>query len=300
MQYVGLGHSGIQIPKVGLGAWQIGSSYWGWGREFDRESAIGVIRTALDAGMNFIDTAEAYGGGRSEDVIGEAVSDVRGEVVIATKVGPTHLTYRGVRKALEHSLERLRTKYVDLYQVHWPNPLIPMRGTMRAMGDLLEEGKIRAIGVSNFSLKRLERARQLLPEHDLASIQVEYNLLRRDAEIELIPYCMREGITLIAYSPIAQGLLTGKYGPGKMPKGLQRKIWMRFRYGRAEKLERLLQILKEISRNRGVTIPQVALNWVIRHHNVVAIPGAKREEHVKENAAAAECELSDEELKKIG
>ncbi len=162
MKYLELGRSGIKISKVGLGTWQIGSLYWGWGKEFDRDQAIKLIRTALDCGINFIDTAESYGGGVSEITIGEAVKDVREEVVIATKVSPIHLTYKGVKKALKRSLKRLDTKYIDLYQVHWPNPLIPIEETMRAMEELADEAKIRTIGVSNFSLNRLQRAREAL------------------------------------------------------------------------------------------------------------------------------------------
>ncbi len=296
MRYLELGRSGIKVSKVGIGTWQIGSSYWGWEREFNRDSAIRVIKTALDCGINFVDTAESYGGGLSETIIGEAIEGVREDVVIATKVSPNHLSYRGVKKALKRSLKRLKTKYIDLYQIHWPNPLIPIRDTMRAMEELVDEGKVRAIGVSNFSLGRLRKAREVLKKHDIVSDQVEYNFLRRSPEKELIPYCQKEGLTVIAYSPLAQGLLTGKYGPGKMPNGFFRRAFIYFRYGKIEKITNLLEVLEEISSRNQVSISQVVLSWVIRHENVMAIPGAKREEHVKQNAASAELELSKEDL----
>ena len=299
MRYLELGKSGIKISKIGLGTWQIGSSYWGWGKEFDRNSAIRVIKSAIDHGINFIDTAESYGGGLSETIIGEAVKEMREDVIIATKVSPSHLTYRGVKKALRRSLSRLKTKYVDLYQVHWPNPLIPIKGTMRAMEELIDEGKVRTIGVSNFSLKRLQKARNALKRHDLVSNQIEYNLLRRDPERELIPYCNKEGLTVIAYSPLAQGLLTGKYGPGKAPKGFLRRNYIYMRYGRLSRISNLLSVLEEISMIKGASISQIALGWVIRHPNVVAIPGAKREEHVKQNAEASSIELGEDELEMI-
>jgi len=299
MRYLELGRSGIKVSKVGLGTWQIGSSYWGWEREFNRDSAIGVIKTALDCGINFIDTAEAYGGGLSETIIGEAIEDVREDVIIATKVSPNHLSYRGVKKSLKQSLKRLKTKYVDLYQVHWPNPLIPIRETMRAMEELVDEGKVRAIGVSNFSLGRLRKAREVLKKHDIVSNQIEYNLLRRNPEKELIPCCQKEGLTVIAYSPLAQGLLTGKYGPGKMPNGFFRRAFIYVRYGRIGEITNLVEVLKEISSRKGASISQIALSWVLRHSNVVAIPGAKREEHVKQNAESAELELSNKELETL-
>ncbi len=287
------------MSRVGLGTWQIGTSYWGWGAEFDREKAIRVIRTALELGVNLIDTAELYGWGTSERVVGEAVRDVRDEVVIATKVSPWHPTPRGVRRALEGSLRRLGVDYVDLYQIHWPNPLVPLGRTMRALERLLEEGRIRAIGVSNFSLRRLEEARSHLSRHDVASNQVEYNLLKRDVEGDLLPYCEREKITLMAYSPLAQGLLTGKYGPGRMPPGLQRRITVLLRYGGSGRLSRVLGALREVADARGVTPSQVALNWVLRSPAVVAIPGAKREEHVRQNARAVGWSLSPGEFEVI-
>ncbi len=299
MEYAELGRTGIRVSRIGLGTWQIGASYWGWGREYTREEALRVIRTAIELGVNFIDTAEIYGGGTSERIVGVAIRDVRDEVVVATKVSPLHLTYRGVRRALEGSLRRLGLRYVDLYQVHWPNPLIPLGQTMRAMEDLLEEGKIRAIGVSNFSLKRLEAARGHLSRHDVASDQVEYNLLKRDVERDLLPYCEGERITLIAYSPLAQGLLTGKYGPGRMPRGLQRRVMMALKYGGVRRLTRVLEVLGEIAKRRGVTVPQVSLNWVLRSRAVVAIPGAKRGEHVRQNVGAVGWSLTQEELEAI-
>ena len=300
MEYAELGRSGIRISRVGLGTWQIGSPYWGWGREFNREQALRVIEAALDAGINLVDTAEVYGGGLSERIVGEAVRDRREEVVIATKAWPTHLTGGRLRRALEGSLRRLGVRYVDLYQVHWPNPLVPLRETMRAMEDLLGEGLIRAIGVSNFSLRRLEEARSLLSRADVASNQVEYSMLKRGPERDLIPYCEREGVTLIAYSPLAQGLLTGRYGPGRMPRGVQRRLLTLFNYGPVgRRLSRLIPVLEEVARERGASVAQVAIAWVLRRPPVVAVPGAKREEHARSNAAAADIRLSEGELARI-
>ncbi len=291
MKYEQLGKTGIKISKIGLGTWQFGASYWGWGKELGEEEAISIIRGAVELGINFIDTAEIYGWGRSERIVGRALSYVdREEVVIATKVFPYRLTVSGVLKALKNSLKRLNTGYVDLYQIHWPSPIFPLKGAMRALERELEEGRIRAIGVSNFSLRQMEDARSYLQRHDLASNQVEYNLLKREVERGLIPHCRREGITIIAYSPLAQGLLTGKYGPGRMPGGLQRRLNIWHLYGRVD--WSVVDRLRDLAGKKGVTPAQLALAWVIRGNGVVAIPGAKRMKQLEDNARAVEINLS--------
>ncbi len=295
MKYEQLGKTGIKISKIGLGTWQFGASYWGWGKELGEEEAISIIRGAVELGINFIDTAEIYGWGRSERIVGRALSYVdREEVVIATKVFPYRLTVSGVLKALKNSLKRLNTGYVDLYQIHWPSPIFPLKGAMRALERELEEGRIRAIGVSNFSLRQMEDARSYLQRHDLASNQVEYNLLKREVERGLIPHCRREGITIIAYSPLAQGLLTGKYGPGRMPGGLQRRLNIWHLYGRVD--WSVVDRLRDLAGKKGVTPAQLALAWVIRGNGVVAIPGAKRMKQLEDNARAVEINLSPEDI----
>jgi len=233
--------------------------------------------------------------------VGEAVREFREEVVIATKVWPTNFTYRGVKKALKRSLERLKTDYVDLYQVHWPRKFFSMKGGFRAMEELLEEGKIRAIGVSNFSAKQMEEVKGYLKRHEISSNQVEYNLFKRSVEEELLPYAKEEGITVIAYSPLAQGLLSGKYTSRRLPGNWQRRLMIRYYFYRkwVKRLDEVVRVLREIAEARGVHPAQVALNWVIRHDNVVAIPGAKKEEHVRLNAGATGWRLSEEELLKL-
>ncbi len=156
--YVRLGRTDIKISTVGIGTWQFGTEGWGYGRDFTREDAIEAVREAFSNGINFIDTAEAYGGGLSEKMVGEAVRDFREEVVIATKISPRHLGYRDIFKALKGSLKRLGTSYVDLYQVHWPYCYFPVRDTMKAMRELVRDGKIRAVGVSNFPVCLMEEA----------------------------------------------------------------------------------------------------------------------------------------------
>ncbi|MCD6245157.1 MAG: aldo/keto reductase [Candidatus Korarchaeota archaeon] len=200
-------------------------------------------------------------------------------------------------KALERSMRRLDTSYIDLYQIHWPSPISPLKRALRALERKLEEGKIRAIGVSNFSLEQLKEARGCLAKQDIASNQVEYNLLRRDIERDLLPYCQKEGITVIAYSPLAQGLLTGKYGPSRMPRGLQRRFMIWAGYRRIN--WSVVDELKKVAEVKNAAPAQVALSWVIRHKGVVAIPGAKDVRHVRENVAALDIALKEEELARL-
>lgn len=295
MKYLELGRSGLRVSKIGLGTWQIGASEWGWNKGYGVDDVVRAIVRAHELGINFIDTAEIYGGGLSEEVVGRAVREFRDEVVIATKVWPTHATYDGVLKACERSLKRLGVDAIDLYQVHWPNPLIPLSSTMRAMERLVELGKVRAIGVSNFSLGRLRKAQECLKREEIVSNQVKYNLVERGVEKGLIQYCEREGIALIAYSPLAQGLLTARYNASNRPRDLVRRLNPLFDPSVLRRAEPLMSVLKEIATRHGVEPGQVALAWLIKRKHVVAIPGAKRSEQVESNARAAELELSDDE-----
>jgi Predicted oxidoreductases (related to aryl-alcohol dehydrogenases) len=210
IEYKELGKTGEKIPALGLGTWGIGGfSFPDYSYD---QLAIEVIRFAVEIGMNFIDTAEMYGSGHSEELIGEAIKGIRDKVFIATKVLPTNFRYEDVIKACERSLKRLKTSYIDLYQLHWPNPSIPIRETMKAMERLVDEGKIRYIGISNFSVEETVEAMNSLSKYEIVSNQVEYSLLVRDIERDLLPFCNKNKITVIAYSPLARGeLLKGKY-----------------------------------------------------------------------------------------
>ncbi len=295
MRYEELGKTGIRVSKIGLGTWQFGASYWGWGKELDEETAISIIREGFKLGVNFIDTAEVYGWGESERIVGKALKQLdREEIVLATKILPIRITSSGIIRALRGSLRRLGTSYIDLYQIHWPNPLFPLRKAMRTLEREIEEGRIRAIGVSNFPLKLMEEARSYLSRHDIASNQVEYNLLKRDAE-EIVHYCQKEGITVIAYSPLAQGLLTGKYGPKKMPRGIQRRTTLWLKYGKID--WSLVDRLRKAAAKIGITPAQMALAWVIRERGVIAIPGAKSLDHLRENVKAADIELEGNQMR---
>lgn len=300
MEYVNLGKSGLKVSVIGLGTWQFGSRGWGWGKEFSKEHAVSTTRRALDMGINFVDTAEIYGGGTSEEVIGEAIRDRRKEVVIATKIWPTHLTPGGVRKAAERSLRRLNISEIELYQVHWPNPLVPIKSTMRAMEKLIEEGKIRNIGVSNFGLGALKRAQEALASHEIVSNQMHYSMLHRGVEKNLLPYCKRENISIIAYSPLAQGVLTGKYGSNRRSPGGVRVVNIHFSSINLKRSARLVETLRDIAAKKGKTVSQVALNWLLKEPNVIPIPGAKSPSQLEENTGAADWRLTSDDLATIG
>ncbi len=289
--------SKLRVSKIGLGAWQFGEPGWGWGISLNEPEAIRIVEAAIDYGINWVDTAEVYGNGISEEVIGKALKGKREKMHIATKVAGGHLRKADVRKALEGSLKRLKTDYVDLYQVHWPNSYVPLSETMEALEELVEQGKIRYIGVSNFSRALMQEAKKHLSSEPLIANQVRYNLLQREIEKEILPYARRMGIGIIAYSPLAQGLLTGKYQTLEQIPGDLRSDNMLF--SSRQNFENALKVVKlveKIAWERGVHPAQVALRWVIEQKSVVAIPGAKSVEQVKINSGAMAFSLSQEEL----
>lgn len=262
MEYKELGRTGVQVPVLGQGTYGSGFSFGG-----SLSNGVAALRRGIDLGMTLIDTAESYGAGRSEEIVGEAIKGLRDRVFLATKVSPENLSYDRVLRSAEKSLQRLGTRYIDLYQIHFPNPWVPIQETMQAMEHLVGEGKIRYVGVSNFSVKETREAQQALSETTLASNQVEYSLLERSIERDLLPYCQQEKITIIAYTPIARGYI------------LQGEIGRR---------------LREIGGRYGKTPMQVALNWLISKEGVIAIPKAARIEHVDENAGAVGWHLTEE------
>lgn len=300
VEYRELGKTGIKVSAVGIGTWQWGSKIWGYLKTYSEHDLAQAFNKALELGLNFFDTAEIYGDGESERILGKCLKDVRrDEIVIATKFSPTKITEEGIRKSLENSLKRLGISYVDLYQVHWPNPLASIPKTMKVLEKLWSEGKISAIGVSNFNLNQLIKARSSLSKTDVASNQVEYNMLKRNIEKKMIEYCLREKVTIIAYSPLAQGLLTGKYSKVNKPGDIVRKFNPYFTSKRLEKVKPLLDVLSEISIRRGKTITQLALNWILRWENTTPIPGVKNAGHVVDIAGSMDFRLNDEELKII-
>lgn len=299
MQTRELGKSGIAISPIITGTWQAGKSMW-IGVE-DAET-IQAIRAAFDAGITTIDTAEVYGQGHSERVVAEALSDVRDRAIYATKVFANHLKYQQVIEACENSLQNLKTDYIDLYQIHWPagsfsSEAVPIAETMQALNDLKQQGKIRAIGVSNFSLAQLEEAAQY---GQIDSIQPPYSLFWRYIEKELMPYCVKNQISILAYSSLAQGLLTGKFAPDHrfdpQDNRAKNKLFQGETYQRAQAA---LAQLKPIADRHQTSLGNLALAWLIAQPQAQAIVGVRNATQATQNAAAASVQLSPEELAEI-
>lgn len=265
MEYRTLGKTNEKVSVVGFGTWKMAVSQ----APAERAAQVASLKRGLELGMTLIDTAEMYSDGRAEELVGEAIRGNRDAAFVATKVSPGNLHRDDVLAACTRSLERLAIRQVDLYQVHWPNPRIPIKETMGAMEKLVQEGKVRYIGVSNFSPGQTREAQEALSKNELVSNQVEYSLTNRSIEPDLLPFCEREDITVIAYSPL---------GRGNIPVHL---------------------IPKSIMDRYKLTPAQVALNWVTFRENVVAIPKSARKEHTEENAASVSVRLSPEDYRLI-
>ncbi len=245
----------LTIPEIGLGTWQY-------------QGSVQALRKGIELGARFIDTAEAYG---TESFVGEVIRDIRNQVFLATKVSPWNFRPKDLFQAADRSLQALKTDYIDLYQLHWPNSTIPIEETMGAMEELVNQGKIRFIGVSNFSLGELQRAQAASHRSRIVSNQVRYNLVDRSAEVGLLEYCQQNKVTLIAYSPLARGMHAMRKND---PAG----------------------VLRTVAAETGRTQAQVALNWCIARGSVVAIPKADSVEHIEENCCASDWRLAQEQI----
>jgi diketogulonate reductase-like aldo/keto reductase len=253
--------TGCKVSEIGMGTYYdplwIATAFMGWRR--GGASKIEAIRTGLDSGMTLVDTAEIYG---SEPLVAEAIRGCkRDEVFLATKVWSNHLHRDALLRSFNNSLRRLDTTYIDLYQVHWPNPRVPIQETMGAMEELVREGKLMHVGVSNFNLEQLEEARSALPKTELSSVQLAYSLMCRNVERDILPYCDRERIALLAYYPLGHGRLVSD------PR------------------------LEGVSLRHGKSKAQMALRWLAQKMNVFPIPRASRSWHVGEDAGASDWEL---------
>jgi diketogulonate reductase-like aldo/keto reductase len=257
-----LGNSGVMVPEIGLGVWRYGGG-------------VEPLRRGIEAGAFLIDTAEVYG---TEKVVGEAVRSVRDKVFIATKVSGAHLKFDDILRAAEQSLDRLQVAPIDLYQIHWPNQRVPITETMRAMETLADRKLIRFIGVSNFSCSELRAAQEALRNHPIVANQVLYNLMRREIEAELLPYCENNQVTIIAYTPLASGRLA-RFTDDSYPSGMR--------------------TLANIAGETNRTPSQVALNWCTSHPSVIAIPKSDRVTRVIENCGASGWRLSSAQIRTL-
>jgi myo-inositol catabolism protein IolS len=297
LRRVRLGKSGVRISQLGFGTYQA-TSIWGG----DDSEVIGALREACRMSANLIDTAEEYGSGHSEEVVGRAIRKIgRDNVVVATKVYGAHLRYEELQKACAASLRRLGVREIDLYQVHWPDPWeqIPLKHTMKAMEKLHREGKIRAIGVSNFAKRDLEEGMALLPRSEIVSDQVRYNLVQREIEEEVLPFCRRNGIAILAWGPLGQGVLSGRYSSRSLPTNRARSANPLFWKHNIRQIEKLIRELRRVASSRGKTVSQVALNWLMKDRMVVPIVGARTPAQAQENIGATGWTLTPGELRQI-
>jgi len=296
MDMIKLGKSDLKVSRIGIGGGQ-------WGQEgsgITEPSKIkNIINHALDSGINFIDTAEAYGNGLSEKMIGEVLK-ARGDrenVVIATKVNSIHLGFDEVLKACHASLRRLQTDRIDLYQVHSPSPTVPVSETMIALRTLLDDGLVRYVGLSNFQVSMTEVAVNSLEKHHVISNQMEYSLLNRNIEKALLQHAKWREMAIIAYAPLARGMLTGKYNQSIPPGDRRSKFALFHNTENQALLQPLFSAMKTVGDKHGANTSQVALNWLLKDEGVVPIPGAKSPEHVDIHVHATTWKMSDEDHK---
>lgn len=311
MQKRRLGDSDLEITPIGFGAWALGGGGWAfaWGPQDDADS-IAAIHEAIDLGINWIDTAAVYGLGHSEEVVAKALAGLSRRPYVFTKCGRVwdergeigkRLKADSIRRECEASLKRLQVEVIDLYQIHWPEPEEDIEEGWQTLVKLKEEGKVRWIGVSNFSAAQVERIRRF---GRITSLQPPYSLLRPEVEAETLPYCQAQGIGVIAYSPMGNGLLTGAWSPQRLAS-LPADDWRRsknkhFQEPNFSRNLRLAELLGAIARRHGRTAGEAAIAWVLRHPAVTgAIVGARKPGQLRELVGAADWRLSPSELAEI-
>ncbi len=309
MQKRQLGYTDLQLTTVGLGAWALGGPWqFGWGPQDDGE-AIGAILTAMEEGINWIDTAPAYGCGHSEELVGKALKQTKEKPLIATKCSllwndkrqkVSCLKAGSIREECHASLKRLGIDVIDLYQIHRPEPDEDIEQAWEEIAKLTEEGKVRYMGVSNFSVEQIERIREITP---VASLQPPYSMVHREVESELLTYCAENSIGVIVYSPMQRGLLTGKFSQERLaglPLDDHRRRSPDFHEPRFTATLELVDQLRLIAQRNGRTLAQLAISWVLRRPEVTAaIVGARRPDQITETAPASDFELNTEDIEEI-
>jgi aryl-alcohol dehydrogenase-like predicted oxidoreductase len=315
LKKVKLGKSEIEVSIIGLGTWAMGGRWWGG---TDESASIRAIHASIDAGVNFIDTAPAYGLGLSEQLIAKAIKGKRDKLVIATKCGLRwnlekgtfffdyepgvpiyrYLGSKSIEQEIENSLRNLNTDYIDLYQSHWQDPTTPISETMETFMKLKEKGKIRAIGVSNASLPEIiEYAKCGILDTD----QEKYSILDKEVENSILPWCEKNTVTMLAYSPLSKGLLTGNLSPDRKFKGDDSRISdPRFSFENIKRTNILLdKYLKPVAQKHGASIGNIAVAWLAARKSVVALYGARDEKQVEENIAAGNTSLDKNDMEQV-
>ncbi len=297
MRYLSAG-TATRISRIGLGTWQFGSREWGYGESYAGQEARAIVRRAVELGVTLFDTAEIYGFGRSERILGEAIGEDRESVFLATKLFPLLPVAPVVEQRAVASANRLGARRIDLYQVHQPNPVVRDGTIMRGMRALQRVGLVSEVGVSNYSLDRWRAAEQALGSRVLSN-QVRYSLVDRSPEQDLLPFAESTGHVVIAYSPLAQGLLSGKYDRGNRPSNRLRAASPLFLPENLDRAGDLIATLREVADAHSATPAQIALAWVIHRPAVVAIPGASSVGQLESNVAAADIDLTEAEYQAL-
>jgi aryl-alcohol dehydrogenase-like predicted oxidoreductase len=319
MIYRKLGNSDIEVTPISFGAWAIGG--WMWGGS-DRKKAIRALEASIDLGITSIDTAPVYGFGLSEEIVGEVISRKRDKVQIMTKFGliwdtsqgefyfstlnneghpikiHKHASKESIILECEQSLKRLQTDYIDLYQIHWPVPTSPIEETMEAVDALIKQGKIRAAGVSNFSTKEMEEARKAIP---IASNQVPYSMVKRKIEDDVVPYCIENHVSIIVYSPLQRGILSGKFkSDHEFGEGDSRPSTPYYTKNNIDRINSFLDQLKPLARAKNASMAQLVIRWTIQQPGITTVlAGIRDEKQLIENAGSLSFNLSDEEMQSI-
>ena len=306
MDYRNLGKSGLKVSRICLGTNNFGG-------QISEEASIKIVNSALDCGINVVDTANVYTGGKSEEIIGNAVKGRRDEVIIATKVGfgtgevpnQAGLSRKHILSQVEHSLNRLQTDFIDIYYLHRFDPETPLEETLRTFDGLVRSGKVRYVACSNFSAWQIAKAHEICETHDLEkliAVQPPYNLLQRDIEKDIIPYCQQEGLGILTYTPLMGGFLTGKYSKDAHPPTGSRfehnpRLWER---ANKESNFAVLEQVESVANDVGISILKLAISWILKNPAITApIVGASSAEQIEENCKTNEINLNDETYQKL-